>query len=348
MFLLIMIVNLISDTVTKPSNKMLEAMLSADVGDDVFKEDPTVNDFEEKVASLFEKEAALFFPSGTMTNQTAVKLHTQPGDQLICDHYSHIFNYEGGGVSFNSGVSCKMIKGNRGRITSSQILESINPPDFYHSPKTSLVCLENTTNKGGGAIYELSEIEKISNLCKKHGLALHLDGARLWNALEETKDKPSKYGALFDTISLCFSKGLGCPVGSVLVGSNHHINKALRIRKVFGGGMRQAGYLAAAGIFALNNNRLDLKKDHVKAKEIGETLEKCSFINSIEPIETNIIIFSLKDFIEEELFINRLKEKNILLISLGKGKLRMVTHRDYDENQHDYLLKTLSKINFNA
>jgi len=348
MFLLIMIVNLISDTVTKPSNKMLEAMLSADVGDDVFKEDPTVNDFEEKVASLFEKEAALFFPSGTMTNQTAIKLHTQPGDQLICDHYSHIFNYEGGGVSFNSGVSCKMIKGNRGRITSSQILESINPPDFYHSPKTSLVCLENTTNKGGGAIYELSEIEKISNLCKKHGLALHLDGARLWNALEVTKDKPSKYGALFDTISLCFSKGLGCPVGSVLVGSKHHINKALRIRKVFGGGMRQAGYLAAAGIFALNNNRDDLKKDHVKAKEIGETLENCSFINSIEPIETNIIIFSLKDFIDEELFINRLKEKNILLISLGKGKLRMVTHRDYDENQHDYLLKTLSKINFNA
>lgn len=348
MFLLIMIVNLISDTVTKPSNKMLEAMLSADVGDDVFKEDPTVNDFEEKVASLFEKEAALFFPSGTMTNQTAIKILTQPGDQLICDHYSHIFNYEGGGVSFNSGVSCKMIKGNRGRITSSQILESINPPDFYHSPKTSLVCLENTTNKGGGAIYDLNEIEKISNLCKKHGLALHLDGARLWNALEVTKDEPNKYGALFDTISLCFSKGLGCPVGSVLVGSKHHINKALRIRKVFGGGMRQAGYLAAAGIFALKNNRDDLKKDHVKAKEIGETLEKCSFINSIEPIETNIIIFSLKDFIEEELFINRLKEKNILLISLGKGKLRMVTHRDYDENQHDYLLKTLSKLNFNA
>ena len=348
MLFLIMIVNLISDTVTKPSNKMLEAMLSAEVGDDVFKEDPTVNDFEEKVASLFEKEAALFFPSGTMTNQTAVKLHTQPGDQLICDHYSHIFNYEGGGVSFNSGVSCKMIKGDRGRITSSQILDCINPPDFYHSPKTSLVCLENTTNKGGGAIYELKEIEKISNLCKKHGLALHLDGARLWNALEVTKDEPHKYGALFDTISLCFSKGLGCPVGSVLVGSKHHIKKALRIRKVFGGGMRQAGYLAAAGIFALNNNRFDLKKDHLKAKEIGKTLAKCSFINSIEPIETNIIIFSLKDFIDEELFIKKLKEKNILLISLGKGKLRMVTHRDYDERQHDYLLTTLSKIDFNV
>ena len=200
-----MIVNLISDTITIPSEGMLEAMFSAPVGDDVFKEDPSVNTFESQVAALFGKEAALFFPSGTMTNQTAIKIHTQPGDQLICDHYAHIYNYEGGGVSFNSGVSCKMIEGDRGKISASQIKPCINPSDFYHSPRTSLVCLENTTNKGGGAVYNINEIIKISELCKNEGLALHLDGARLWNALELTQENPKVYGSLFDTISLCFS-----------------------------------------------------------------------------------------------------------------------------------------------
>ena len=260
-----MIVNLISDTVTIPSEGMLEAMFNAPVGDDVFKEDPSVNTFENQVADLFGKEAALFFPSGTMTNQTAIKIHTQPGDQLICDHYAHIYNYEGGGVSFNSGVSCKMIQGVRGKISAEQIKPCINSPDFYHSPRTSLVCLENTTNKGGGAVYDLNEIKKISKLCKNEGLALHLDGARLWNALESTQEDPKIYGSLFDTISLCFSKGLGCPVGSVLVGSNVKIKEAIRIRKIFGGGMRQAGYLAAAGSYALLYHRKDLNNDHLRA-----------------------------------------------------------------------------------
>ena len=323
---------------------MLEAMFSAPVGDDVFKEDPSINAFENEVAALFGKEAALFFPSGTMTNQTAIKLHTQPGDQLICDHYAHIFNYEGGGVSFNSGVSCKMIQGDRGKITAEQIEECINPPDFYHSPKTSLVCLENTTNKGGGAVYSLDEIKAIKALCDREYLALHLDGARLWNALEVTKEDPKEYGALFDTISLCFSKGLGCPVGSVLVGSKEQMNEALRIRKVFGGGMRQAGYLAAAGSYALKYHRSDLNEDHRRAKEIAAELQNSSFVKEVQPVETNIIIFSLKDDFDEIEFVARLKANQILIMGLGKGKLRMVTHRDYTQKQHQYMLTTLTKM----
>jgi len=323
---------------------MLEAMFSAPVGDDVFKEDPSINAFENEVAALFGKEAALFFPSGTMTNQTAIKLHTQPGDQLICDHYAHIFNYEGGGVSFNSGVSCKMIQGDRGKITAEQIEECINPPDFYHSPKTSLVCLENTTNKGGGAVYSLDEIKAIKALCDREYLALHLDGARLWNALEVTKEDPKEYGALFDTISLCFSKGLGCPVGSVLVGSKEQMNEALRIRKVFGGGMRQAGYLAAAGSYALKHHRSDLNEDHRRAKEIAAELQNSSFVKEVQPVETNIIIFSLKDDFDEIEFVARLKANQILIMGLGKGKLRMVTHRDYTQKQHQYMLTTLTKM----
>ena len=323
---------------------MLEAMFNAPEGDDVFKEDPSINAFENEVAALFGKEAALFFPSGTMTNQTAIKLHTQPGDQLICDHYAHIFNYEGGGVSFNSGVSCKMIQGDRGKITAEQIEECINPPDFYHSPKTSLVCLENTTNKGGGAVYSLDEIKAIKALCDREYLALHLDGARLWNALEVTKEDPKEYGALFDTISLCFSKGLGCPVGSVLVGSKEQMNEALRIRKVFGGGMRQAGYLAAAGSYALKHHRSDLNEDHRRAKEIAAELQNSSFVKEVQPVETNIIIFSLKDDFDEIEFVARLKANQILIMGLGKGKLRMVTHRDYTQKQHQYMLTTLTKM----
>ena len=339
-----MIVNLISDTVTIPSEGMLEAMFNAPVGDDVFKEDPSVNIFENQVADLFGKEAALFFPSGTMTNQTAIKIHTQPGDQLICDHYAHIYNYEGGGVSFNSGVSCKMIQGDRGKISAEQIKPCINSPDFYHSPRTSLVCLENTTNKGGGAIYNLNEIKKISKLCKNEGLALHLDGARLWNALESTQEDPKIYGSLFDTISLCFSKGLGCPVGSVLVGSNVKIKEAIKIRKIFGGGMRQAGYLAAAGSYALLHHRKDLNNDHLRAKEISECLNALNFVKKVQPVETNIIIFSLNKNQDEEKFIKDLGDKKILILGLGKGKLRIVTHRNYTQEQHEYLLTTLTKM----
>ena len=339
-----MIVNLISDTVTKPSKEMLHAMINAEVGDDVFKEDPSVNKLEEMIAKMFNKTSALFFPSGTMTNQVAIKINTEPGDELICDHYSHVYNYEGGGASFNSGVSCKLIEGDRGRIFSKQIQKNINKPDFYHSPKTSLVCLENTTNKGGGAIYDFNEIKKIRNLCDKHNIGLHLDGARLWNALVETNETAKDYGNIFDTISLCFSKGLGCPVGSILVGSEEKINKALRIRKVLGGGMRQSGYLASAAIFAIENQIDDLKNDHIKAKEIESVLKNLNFIKNVEPVSTNIIIFSLINEVDENYFINKMKENNILIISLGEDKLRIVTHRDYTDFQHDYFLSTIQKI----
>lgn len=336
-------VNLISDTVTRPGKGMLEAMATASVGDDVFKDDPTMNALEEKVARLFGKEDALFFPSGTMANQTAINIHTQPGEQLICDHYAHVYNYEGGGASFNSGVSCKLITGTRGMLNAFQVASVINPPDFYHSPKTSLVCIENTTNKGGGACYNFSDLEKIRNVCLTHDLRLHLDGARLWNALLETPENPKDYGRIFDTISLCFSKGLGCPVGSILVGSKAAMEQALRIRKIFGGGMRQSGYLAAAAIYALDNQWEDMRKDHKKAKEIESLLKGLDFINAVAPVETNIIIFSLQKDWDETAFLNWLRDKGIQIIGLGKGKLRIVTHRDYSETQHQYFMETVSQ-----
>lgn len=324
---------------------MLEAMMAARVGDDVFKEDPSVNALEEKMASLFGMEAALYFPSGTMTNQTAIKLHTQPGDQLICDKYAHVYNYEGGGVSFNSGVSCKLVDGERGLMTSEQVEAAINPPDFYHSPLTSLVCIENTTNKGGGACWDIQELKKIKKVCDTHGLRYHLDGARLWNALVAKKESARQYGELFDTISVCLSKGLGCPVGSVLVGTKPTIDRALRIRKILGGGMRQAGFLAAAGLYALDHHIDRLSKDHDKAREIGTELAKISFVTKVEPIETNIIIFEIDtDFCTTDDFVKKLAEQNILIIGMGQGKLRMVTHLDYTDSMHDQLLSQLHRM----
>ena len=338
-------INLISDTVTRPSQPMLEAMMMAKVGDDVFKEDPSVNTLEQKMAALFNKEAALFFPSGTMANQTAIKLHTQPGEQLVCDKYAHVYNYEGGGVSFNSGVSCKLVDGYRGMMTSEQVEAAINPPDFYHSPLTSLVCIENTTNKGGGACWDRQTLTQIKAVCSKHKLAYHLDGARLWNALVAKNESPEQYGALFDTISICLSKGLGCPVGSVLVGSKMMMEKALRIRKVLGGGMRQAGYLAAAGIYALDNNVHRLTEDHRRASEIGAVLKELVFVKKVEPIETNIVIFEIDEAVMSvDKFLQKLNEKDIHIIGMGEGKLRMVTHLDYTETMHDALLSFLKGL----
>ncbi len=322
---------------------MLDAMMSARVGDDVFKADPTVNELEDKVARMFGMEAALFFPSGTMTNQTAIKLHTEPGNQLICDKYAHVYNYEGGGVSFNSGVSCKLVDGTRGMMTAEQVFEAINPPDFYHSPLSALVCVENTTNKGGGACWDFGELQKIRKICDQNGLAYHLDGARIWNAIVARQETPKQYGALFDSISVCLSKGLGCPVGSVLVGDKELIHNALRIRKILGGGMRQAGYLAAAGIYALDHHIERLADDHQKAIDLGAVLENLPYISKVEPIETNIIIFELKTaMVSQEAFISYLAEQNIHLIGMGQGKLRMVTHLDYDENMHERVLEVLS------
>jgi len=340
-----MLINLISDTVTKPTPGMLDAMMSAVVGDDVFKEDPTVNALEEKAAKLFGMESALFFPSGTMTNQTAIKLHTQPGEQLICDKYAHIYNYEGGGVSFNSGVSCRLVDGDRGTMTATQVVAAINPPDFYHSPLTSLVCVENTANKGGGTCWDFQELQKIRKVCDEHQLGYHLDGARLWNAMVEKKETALQYGQLFDTVSVCLSKGLGCPVGSLLIGTKEHMDKALRIRKIFGGGMRQSGFLASAAIYALDNHVDRLVEDHKKAKEIGKALAAKSFIKKVEPIETNIVIFEIDEtFMTSDQFVNTLKDKDILIIGMGQGKLRMVTHLDYTDDMHNELLHQLKSI----
>ncbi|HLT32156.1 MAG TPA: GntG family PLP-dependent aldolase [Aquaticitalea sp.] len=341
-----MIIDLRSDTVTKPSEGMLDAMMHAGVGDDVYKEDPTVNQLEERIAKMFGKPKALFFPTGTMANQTAIKLHTNPGDQVICDKDAHIYHYEGGGASFNSGVSCKLLNGNRGMFTAEQVVEAINPPDFYHSPLTALVEVENTANRGGGSCWDFEELKKIRTVCNENKLGFHLDGARLWNALVAKDETAQDYGKLFDTISVCLSKGLGCPIGSVLVGDERFMDKAMRIRKILGGGMRQVGYIAAAGLYALDNNIERLTEDHQKANEIGQILMGLNFIKKVEPIETNIIIFELEKTINESDFLTSLSNKNIRLSSMGGGKLRIVTHLDYTDDMHHFFLNKLSNLKF--
>lgn len=339
-----MIIDLRSDTVTKPTPGMLQAIMNAKVGDDVYKEDPTVNELEKRLATLFGKETALFFPTGSMANQAAIKLHTQPGDQLICDKWAHVYNYEGGGVSFNSGVSCKLIDGKRGMITASQVEENINPPDFYHSPLTTLVCLENTTNKGGGACYDFEEIKNIRNVCGQHNLGLHLDGARLFNALVAKSETAKQYGEVFDTISICLSKGLGTPLGSLLIGNGEIMHNAMRVRKVLGGGMRQIGFMAAAGLYALDHHIDRLEEDHSKAKELGSTLKKQSYVKEVETVETNIVIFYLGDSIKETEFIKKLESEGIRISAMGQGKLRIVTHLDYTDAMHAHLNNILSDL----
>ena len=341
-------IDLRSDTVTRPTKEMLQAIMSAEVGDDVYKEDPSVNALEDKLAKMFGMDEALFFPTGSMANQAAIKLHTQPAEQLICDKWAHVYNYEGGGVACNSGVSCKLVDGHRGMITAQQVEENINPPDFYHSPLTSLVCLENTTNKGGGACYDMEEIKKIREVCNKHNLGLHLDGARLFNALVAKNEDPKDYGKIFDTISICLSKGLGTPLGSVLLGNKKIMKNAIRVRKVLGGGMRQVGFMAAAGIFALDNNVTRLEEDHRRAKEIGEVLKKQSYIGEVETVETNIIIFYLKDPSTEAAFMEKLQQEKIRISNMGQGKLRIVTHLDYSEEMHQRFIDVLGMVKLSS
>ena len=333
-----------SDTVTKPSVEMLNVMFNAKVGDDVYKQDPTVNELEETLADLFGMEAALFFPSGTMANQTAIKLHTQPGEQVICDKYSHIYHYEGGGASFNSGVSCCLVDGNRGMITADLVKNGINDPEFYHAPLTSLVSIENTTNKGGGACYDLQPLQEIKQVCIDHNLKYHLDGARLWNALVAKKQHPKQFGELFDTISVCLSKGLGAPVGSVLVCKKELEPKARRIRKAFGGGMRQAGFLAAAGTYALNNHITRLKEDHVRAAELGKGLANASWVKSVMPVDTNIVIFSVTNQTTPEQILNKLAEHQIKAIKFGAKEIRLVTHLDFDDAMLEKTIEAFEKI----
>ena len=337
-------IDLRSDTVTKPTQEMLDAMLSARVGDDVFGDDPTVNQLQKMVSDMFGMESAIFCPSGTMTNQIAIKTHTNPGDELICDKLSHIYIYEGGGIARNSGVSTKLLNGDKGRFVASDISNNINPDD-EHFPITSLVSIENTCNKGGGSVWNFEIIKEIAELCKKRNLKLHLDGARLFNALTETKETPTDYGKIFDSISICLSKGLGAPIGSLLLGSSEFIKKARRVRKVFGGGMRQVGYLAAAGIYALENNINCLKDDHKHAKIVEDTLQKLPYIKSIYPVETNLIVFELKKDVNINHFLKKLEENDIFALKTGHQLIRMVTHLDFNDDMLETTVSTLNNIN---
>lgn len=317
-----------SDTVTRPSAAMLQTMIEAKVGDDVFGEDPAVNELEEKVAAMFGMEAAVFCPSGTMTNQIAIKCHTQPGDEIICDKLSHVYQYEGGGIAFNSGCSVNLIEGNYGRITAAQVEASVNSRNDIHKAFSKLVCLENTANRGGGSCYDFEEIKSIRKICEANDLNLHLDGARLFNAVVARNESLKDYGKIFHSISICISKGLGAPAGSVLVSSKSFIHKARRVRKVFGGGMRQAGYLAAACIYALDNNIQRLKQDHAHAQQIANALQQKDFAGEMLPVETNIIIFEVKEKYTAKELAEAFKKNNILAIAISKTQVRIVTHLD--------------------
>ena len=332
-----------SDTVTSPTKEMLQAMMQAKTGDDVFGEDPTVNALEQKAATLFGMEAALFCPSGTMTNQIAIKVHTQPGDEVICDRLSHIYQYEGGGIAFNAGCSVRLIEGNRGRITADQVLRSINPDDI-HKPPSTLVSLENTANRGGGSCYDFKEIQSIKALCKENNLHFHLDGARLFNALIAKNETPKQYGEAFDSISVCLSKSLGAPVGSLLIGTTTFIKKARRIRKIFGGGMRQAGILAAAGIYALDNNVQRLAEDHYHAQIIAEALSNKEFTGEIMPVETNIIIFEVNGKYTASQLSAKLKENGILAIAISPSQIRIVTHLNITALMTEQTVDIINKL----
>lgn len=332
-----------SDTFTKPDSLMLEAMFTAEVGDDVYGEDPTVNKLEAMTAEMFGMEAALFCISGTMTNQIAIKCHTQPGDEVICDHVSHVYIYEGGGIAFNSACSVRAVIGDKGRITAEQVYESINPDDI-HKPRTSLVSLENTANRGGGSCYEFSELKKIKKICSANNLFLHLDGARLFNAIVAKGENPRQYGNVFDSISICLSKGLGIPAGSVLIGKKDFIKKARRVRKVLGGGMRQAGYLAAAGIFALENNITRLADDHVHAKMLANVLIKKDFVGEMLPVETNILIFEVKGRFTPILFAEKLREREIKVTVISKTQVRMVLHLDITKEMVLQTIKVIEEL----
>lgn len=336
-------INLISDTVTKPTPGMLQAMMTAEVGDDVFGEDPTVNALEAKAAALFGKEAALFCPSGTMTNQIALKVHTQPLDEVICDEYSHIYQYEVGGYAFNSGIGVNLIKGTNGKITADQLAAAIKPV-YDWLPISKLAVLENTCNKGGGSFYTLDEIRPIQKVCQERGLALHLDGARVFNALVETGETTQETGELFDSISICLSKGLGTPVGSLLIGTKAFIRQARRVRKAMGGGMRQAGFLAAAGIYALDNHVERLKEDNDRAKNLGKVLEKLACVDNVRPVQSNIVIFDLKAPWTAESYLARLAEEGIKASAFGPQTVRFVTHLDVTAEMIDQVVKVIASI----
>lgn len=336
-------INLVSDTVTKPSLDMLSYMMNAEVGDDVFQEDPSVNALQDRVAKMFDMEAALFCPSGTMTNQIAIKINTKPLDEVICDVDSHIYQSETGGYAFNSAVAISLIQGQYGKITADQI-QKVVKPGFDWQPISRLVVLENTCNKGGGSYYTLDEIKPIFEMCKVQGLRLHLDGARLFNALVESGESTHEWGHYFDTISVCMSKGLGAPVGSLLVGTKDAVKEARRFRKVMGGGMRQAGYLAAACDYALSHNIPLLKRDNDRAKMVGDILQTMPYVKELKPVATNIVIFVLQDDIIDHHFIEKLKQKGILAVPFGGNTVRFVFHLDITDEMMEDIFKILPQM----
>ena len=335
-----------SDTVTRPTPAMLEAMFSAQVGDDVYGEDETVAELQRTAAELFGMDAALFCPSGTMTNQIAIRVHTRPGDEVICDELAHVYLFEGGGIAAHSGASVRLLKGDRGRFTAEQVRAQINRRDDAHLAWTSLVTIENTVNKGGGACWDLAELEQIRTVCDEHELALHLDGARIFNAMVARNESPRDYGRLFDTISICLSKGLGAPAGSLLLGSRHDIAKAHRYRKLMGGGMRQAGYLAAAGLFALRHNIERLREDHAKARALEQELRTLPYVTDVLPVETNIVIFSLDQGRSVDEFLRKLHGQGLRASSMGGQTIRFVVHLDIDERQLGVMVESLRKLRF--
>ena len=336
-------VDLRSDTVTRPSASMLDAMMNARVGDMVFGDDPSVNALEAYTARLFGMEGAIFCPSGTMTNQIAIRVHTSPGDEVICSKLAHIYLFEGGGMAYNSGVQASLIDTVDGTFTVAQVAACVNPDDV-HRARTRLVSVENTVNRGAGACWDFGEIKRIAEFCRENSLAYHLDGARLFNALAVTGESPAEYGKVFDTISICLSKGLGAPVGSLLLGSSEFIKEAKRVRKVFGGYMRQAGYFAAAGLYALQNNTKRLTDDHVHAKIVAEALSECDWVSDVSPVTTNIIIFRTAGDITAVQATERMKAKGILVHAVGKQEIRMVTHLDVTAEMISYTCETLPRI----
>ena len=337
-------IDLRSDTVTKPSSAMREAMANAEVGDDVFGEDPTVITLEERVAQLFGHEAGLFCPSGTMTNQIAVNIHTRPGDEVICDEGAHIYRYEGGGVMATSGCSVKLLSSDRGRFTADQVEAAINDRNAQWLANTRLVNIENTCNRGGGAVWNIAEVNRINAVCRKHGLGIHMDGARIFNALATNGENPLEWGKRFDTISICLSKGLGAPAGSVLIGSTPMMAQARRVRKRLGGGMRQAGILAAAGLYALNHHVERLKDDHARARRLGAILLELPQVTDLMPVDTNIIIFSLHQGQDAASFCVKLKELGVLAMAIGPSQIRMVLHLDVDDGSIDRIRLALQRI----
>lgn len=337
-------IDLRSDTVTRPTAAMREAMAHAELGDDVFGEDPTVRMLEERVARLFEHEAAVFCPSGTMTNQIAINVHTRPGDEVICDEGAHVYRYEGGGTMANSGCSVRLVAGDRGRFTAAQVAAAIGNPADAHQARSRLVVVENTANRGGGSIWDPEAVRGIRAVCDGHGLALHLDGARIFNAMAEDGTAPAQWGALFHSVSVCMSKGLGAPVGSVLVGTAPFVHEARRRRKRFGGGMRQAGMLAAAGLYALDHHVQRLKEDHARARRLGDALHGMPWCAGVLPVATNIVLYRLRNAADARQHVEALRNKGVLCFATGPDQVRMVTHLHITDADVDRVIEALERI----